>query len=101
MYIQLSKKKKKKCASFGRFISSYGTELSPLFPYLRASLFKRGGGGVGLDRCTGLCCPTQGFPDLRVDPRSWRVVSLFYEFIYVPSNLPAYQAVVIQQLSIG
>ena len=31
-------------ASFGRFIStSYGTELIPLFPYLRAGLLKRGG----------------------------------------------------------
>ena len=39
------KNKKKLCfASFGRFISCYyGTELTPLFPYLRAGLFKKGG----------------------------------------------------------
>ena len=41
-------KKKTCCASFGRFITtSYGTELIPLFPYLRAGLLKKKGGGGG------------------------------------------------------
>ena len=49
------------------YFSSYGIELIPLFPYLRAGLLKRREGNIGI----------------------------------VPSNLPADQAVVIQQLSIG
>ena len=41
--------KKNCCASFGRFIStSYGTELIPLFPYLRAGLLKNGGGATSV-----------------------------------------------------
>ena len=54
MYKQNKNKQKKLCfASFGRFIpTSYGTELTPLFPYLRAGLLK-GGGGNRLDRMAG------------------------------------------------
>ena len=46
IYVYIIKKTKKKLclASFGRFIPSYyGTELTPLFPYLRAGLLKKGG----------------------------------------------------------
>ena len=32
---------------FLREVLFYGTELIPLFPYLRAGLFKKGGGGGG------------------------------------------------------
>ena len=43
-----------------------------------------------------------GFPDLRLNPGLEKILLvLFYEFTYVPSNLPADQAVVIQLLSIG
>ena len=42
-----------------------GTELIPLFPYLRAGLQKGGGGGdVGIATDHGLT----GFPDLKVNP---------------------------------
>ena len=73
-----------------------GTELIPLFPFLRAGLLKQREDNVGLAQVSGRC------------NRLWpyRVSLTFFvssvcEFILVPSNLPANQAVVIQQLSIG
>ena len=48
-----------------------GTELIPLFPYLRAGLLKRGGGDVGIAPGNRLLATDQGltgFPDLRVNP---------------------------------
>ena len=45
-------------ASFGRFISSQGTELSPSLPLPRSRSVKKGGGGgevSRLDRLTGIC----------------------------------------------
>ena len=55
-----------------------GTELIPLFPYLRAGLLKKGGGGggggggdVGIAPGNRLLATDQGltgFPDLRVNP---------------------------------
>ena len=45
-----------------------GTELIPLFPYLRAGLKKGGGGNGGIARLTGCWQPTmalQGFLTLR------------------------------------
>ena len=42
---------------FLREVYFFGTELIPLFPYLRAGLLKKGGGGrrVGLDQLAGFC----------------------------------------------
>ena len=82
--------------TFGRLLPS-GTELIPLFPYLKAGLFKRGGGhSVGIrpgnralvsdHRPTGFLTKSQPRPE---------------GIFLVPSNLPSDQAVVIQQLFIG
>ena len=57
----------KKTASFGRFISSYGTEPIPLFPYLRAGLSKKGG-SVGISPVNQILVTDHGFirvPDLK------------------------------------
>ena len=101
------KKKKLRLASLGKFISS-GTELSPLslsiFPFsnLLWKGRKKGGGNVGRLPVNGELVADldrSGFSD----PRSnGPVLFCFcYEFTEVPSCLPADQAVVIQQLSIG
>ena len=92
-----------------------GTELTPVFPCLRAGLLKRGSyvditlGNRLLVTDHGL----SGFPDL-MSTQAWvyrspNEVSLdrrlkftiICEFIQVPSDLSASQGVVIQQLSIG
>ena len=49
-----------------------GTELIPLFPYLRAGLQKGGGGGNGgiapVNRLLATDHGLTGFPDLKVNP---------------------------------
>ena len=77
---------------------------SPSSPTSEQVCQKGGGGAVGLDRFTGLCCPTIAFKcflTLGSTQAQRELLVYFYEFIYVPSCLPADQAVVIQQLSIG
>ena len=71
------------CASFGRFIStSYGTELIPLFPYLRAGLLKKGGGG---NRLTGFLVTDSGLKGFRPQGRP---TSKF--FMSLPKSLVTY-----------
>ena len=50
--------------SFGRLLPS-GTELTPLFPYLRAGLLKGGGGGGGGG---GQCQNTPRQPGTGIQP---------------------------------
>ena len=90
----------------------YGTELIPLFPYLRAGLLreKKGGGGSQVvsdgsfpDNRMMICDhspkgfltsgSTQALTGIAIIPNMSSTL--------VPSNLPADQAVVIQLLSIG
>ena len=75
MYIYIKKPKKQtNCALLPSgslfLLTYYGTELSPLFPYLRAGLFKKGGGGGGsklVDRFPVTYCSLKG-SDPKVDP---------------------------------
>ena len=49
----------------------FGTELIPLFPYLRAGLQKGGGGDSGIAPSNRLLATDHGlagFPDLKVNP---------------------------------
>ena len=74
--------------SFGRLLPS-GTELIPLFPYLRAGLFKRGGGNVGIrpgnqalvsdHRPTGFLTKSQTRPE-----------GFFLSFMSSPKSLVTY-----------
>ena len=91
-----------------------GTELIPLFPYLRAGLGGGGGGGKAPgNRLLATTMALQGFLTIR-STQAWAYRSpdkvsldrrlkfaITCEFPQVPSNLPTDQAVVIQQLSIG
>ena len=71
----------------------------------RRSEKQRGGGGGG----GNLGFPGSRLVSVDLDPRGHPTqgqngpfqLLLFCEFMYVPSSLPTYQAVVIQQFSIG
>ena len=82
------------------YFHSYGTKLIPLFPYLRASLKEDNVGITPGNRMLETDHGLKGFPALKVAPDLEKIL-FAYEFFQVPSSLPADQAVVIQQLSIG
>ena len=101
LYNTQKKTKKLWLASFGKFIS-YGTELNPNLPFSEQVWEKGGGGNFGrlpgnrlvlayFDRWGHLALGLLGLLNL----------VFVYEFNWVSCNLPAYQVVVIQQLSIG
>ena len=72
MYIIIKQNKKKlgvTCFLREVYLHS-GTELIPLFPYLRAGLLKGGGGDVGIAPGNQLLATDHGltgFPDLKVN----------------------------------
>ena len=82
-----------------------GTELIPLFPHSEQKCLeikKRGGGAMSVK------LPSELGAGYRLRPLVSSLLQVYlgqkivsFEFTQVPSNLPANQAVVIQQLSIG
>ena len=77
-----------------------GTELTPLCPNLRAGMTRGGGAMSVYFRLTGFWYQTLTLWGSLGNPGLENYLFVC-EFTQVPSSLPAYQAVVIQQLSIG
>ena len=86
-------------ASFGKF-NSLGTKLNPLFLFSEQS-GKKGGGDLGLPSNQLVLADLDLWGHLILGQIWACQFCSFYEFTHVPSSLPTFQAVVIQQLSIG